>query len=96
MPRSTTKPTRSPKKTAPARPVKSSGAKKAAPKNSVSPLHPAMTDDDKERMIQYAAYHIAEKDGFQAGKEKDYWFRAERQIQDLIEGQTRSDSYKSH
>jgi len=31
-------------------------------------------------MIQDAAYHIAEKDGFQKGKEQDYWLQAEKEI----------------
>ncbi len=35
-------------------------------------------------MIQYAAYHIAEKDGFKPGKEQEYWFQAEKQISDLM------------
>lgn len=43
-----------------------------------------MTKEDRERMIQYAAYHIAEKDGFKPGKEQEYWFQAEKQISDLM------------
>lgn len=43
--------------------------------------------EDRQRMIQDAAYHIAEKDGFQAGREQEYWYRAEKQIDQLIQGQ---------
>lgn len=43
--------------------------------------------EERERMIQYAAYHIAEKDGFKAGKETEYWLQAEQQISDLLHGQ---------
>ena len=43
---------------------------------------------DRQRMIQDAAYHLAEKDGFQPGREQHYWFQAEQQIDQLIQGQT--------
>lgn len=52
--------------------------------------------DDRERMIQYAAYHIAEKDGFQPGKEQDYWYQAERQISELFRGQPEADTSEVH
>jgi hypothetical protein len=44
----------------------------------------AVTPEDRDRMIQYAAYHIAEKDGFQPGKEHEYWLQAERQIDSIF------------
>jgi hypothetical protein len=44
----------------------------------------AVTPEDRDRMIQYAAYHIAEKDGFKSGKENEYWLQAERQIDSIF------------
>ena len=35
--------------------------------------------EERYRMVQSAAYFIAEKDGFQ-GRDTDYWVRAEREI----------------
>ena len=40
--------------------------------------------EELHQMIQTAAYHIAEKDGFKHGREHDYWVQAERQIQELF------------
>lgn len=45
----------------------------------------AISPEERERMIQLAAYHIAERDGFQAGKEQDYWLQAEKQTQALFD-----------
>lgn len=39
---------------------------------------------DREHMIQTAAYHLAEKDGFQSGREEQYWLQAEAQIDQLL------------
>jgi hypothetical protein len=44
----------------------------------------AMTSEQREEMVRYAAYHIAEKDGFQAGRELDYWNQAQEQIDQLL------------
>lgn len=46
---------------------------------------------EREELIRNAAYHIAEKDGFKAGREEDYWCQAEKQIN----GQNRSSSKNS-
>lgn len=52
--------------------------------------------EERERMIQYAAYHIAEKDGFKSGKETEYWLQAEQQISDLLRGQPTSGASDIH
>jgi hypothetical protein len=54
-----------------------------------------MAPEERERMVQYAAYHIAEKDGFQSGREKDYWLQAEKQIDDLFSARRSSSMNKS-
>lgn len=73
--------------------AKKSPAKSAGKKNAVTAetsnrdaTPQSASPQDREHMIQYAAYHIAERDGFQPGKEKDYWLQAERQIDDLLRG----------
>jgi len=38
------------------------------------------SEAEREEMVRHAAYHIAEKDGFQTGREEDYWHQAEQQI----------------
>jgi hypothetical protein len=43
-----------------------------------------ISNEERYRMIQDAAYHLAEKDGFQPGKEQDYWFAAEKQIESML------------
>ncbi len=55
--------------------------------NATSTSFQEVSSEDRNRMIQYAAYHLAEQDGFQPGREQDYWLRAEKQIDDLIKGQ---------
>ncbi len=76
------------KKTASA---KSGGSKKASPASASekTPQSSAaqISPEERERMIQYAAYHIAEKDGFKPGKENDYWRLAEEQILNLFQSQ---------
>lgn len=52
----------------------SSSSSRAA--TEAAPLSP----EERYRMVQDAAYHIAEKDGFQHGREQDYWFQAEKEI----------------
>jgi hypothetical protein len=56
--------------------------KKAAPNTNLT--LPSFSREERRRMIETAAYHIAEKDGFKPGREDDYWLQAERQIQDLF------------
>lgn len=40
--------------------------------------------EDRESMIRYAAYFLAESDGFQDGRESEYWIQAEKQIDQLL------------
>lgn len=57
----------------------------AAPKRTEMPQEPApLTAEEREKMIQVAAYHLAERDGFQPGKERDYWLQAEREINAMV------------
>ncbi|MBK7677709.1 MAG: DUF2934 domain-containing protein [Candidatus Accumulibacter sp.] len=84
------------KKAAPAAAEKKAPAKKAPPAavETDSPL-PAATEcattadpatpvqpspEDRYRMVQSAAYFIAEKDGFQHGRDAEYWARAEHEV----------------
>ncbi|RYZ66232.1 MAG: DUF2934 domain-containing protein [Proteobacteria bacterium] len=46
----------------------------------------SMTQEQREEMVRYAAYHLAEKDGFKAGREQDYWFQAQEQVDQLLNG----------
>ena len=39
---------------------------------------------EREKMVQVAAYHIAERDGFKEGHEQQYWLQAEQQIAELL------------
>jgi hypothetical protein len=57
---------------------------KARTKKTVAVEKVALTSDERLKMIQYAAYHIAEKDGFQPGKEEEYWLQAEQQLRDIL------------
>ncbi|MGE0525858.1 MAG: DUF2934 domain-containing protein [Bdellovibrionales bacterium] len=52
--------------------------------------------EDRQHMVQYAAYHIAEKDGFQTGKEQEYWLQAEKQIDELLKGQPSASGDEVH
>lgn len=73
-------------------PKKASSAKKAAPKSSATEkaakpaasrkktLKPAIiTSDERYKMIEVAAYYIAEKNGF-ASQTMDHWLQAEQEI----------------
>lgn len=53
---------------------------------SVKPEVDRVRPEERYRMIQSAAYFLAEKDGFQ-GSAIDYWTQAERQIADQIDAQ---------
>lgn len=76
-------PTGSAKKTAR---TKTQGAATSAPRQDVVRPTPSsvqeLTPEERYKMIQEAAYHIAEKDGFQPGKEHDYWYQAEREMEE--------------
>ncbi len=53
---------------------------KAAPASSAAP-----TPEQRYRMIQDAAYFLAEKNGFSGGA-MDYWMAAEMEIEAMISG----------
>lgn len=58
-----------------------------------------LSADERKRMIELAAYHIAERDGFKPGLEQNYWFQGEKQINDLLgaqSGSTSSSLSKAH
>jgi len=46
--------------------------------DSATPVQPS--PEDRYRMVQSAAYFIAEKDGFQHGRDAEYWARAEHEV----------------
>ena len=48
----------------------------------------ALTPEQRYRMVQEAAYYIAEKNGF-AGGSMDYWIAAEAQIEALLSGKAK-------
>jgi hypothetical protein len=60
------------KKTAEAKP-------KAAPKKANKPKSTAASPAERYRMVEVAAYYIAEKNQF-AGNATDYWIQAEIEI----------------
>ncbi|MEW5905045.1 MAG: DUF2934 domain-containing protein [Pseudomonadota bacterium] len=73
------------KKVAAAKPAaKPAAAKKpAVRKTAAAKLSP--TPEERYRMVQEAAYYIAEKHGF-GGADMDYWIMAEAEIQTMISG----------
>ena len=67
------------------RPVRrrSASAKASTPEKTSPPAK--LSPEERYRLVQDAAYFIAERDGFQ-GSSVDYWHRAEREIaQQLVE-----------
>ena len=48
-----------------------------------TPRH-AANAEEREHMIQTTAYHLAERDGFPSGREQDYWYQAEVQVDQLL------------
>ena len=58
--------------------VKKVSPKKAAPKETTKKAE-AMSGFERYKMIEVAAYYIAEKNGF-AGNTADYWSAAEKEI----------------
>ena len=72
---STTKAAAKPK----AAPKKEAAAKKVAAKPAAKKTKAGMTPEHRYRMIEVAAYYLAEKDGF-AGSPVEYWIAAELQI----------------
>lgn len=47
---------------------------------------PAISSDKKRRMIEEAAYYMAEQEGFTPGNEMNHWLRAEAQIEAKLNG----------
>lgn len=45
----------------------------------------SLDPQDRERMIRETAYYLAEKDGFQEGRESYYWQQAEEQIDKMLQ-----------
>lgn len=80
------KPAAAPKKTAASKPEtapKKTVAKSAAPKKAVAPKKLQPGPEELYRMIQTAAYFIAERNGF-VGDSKAYWAEAEAQITSIL------------
>lgn len=70
--------------TAPARGAKAAPAVTAAPAKKAEPKAKIMvTSEERNRMIQEAAYYIAEKRGFGGDSQKD-WLDATAQIDSMI------------
>ena len=59
--------------------VKKVAAKKPAAKKASAPKSSAMSGFERYKMIEVAAYYMAEKKGF-AGNSADYWAAAEKEI----------------
>ena len=64
---------------------------KTPPKAKVTPksakpqtTRHAAINEDRETMIRNAAYYLAESDGFQPGREEEYWVQAEAQVEQLL------------
>jgi hypothetical protein len=77
------KPVAAPKKTATAKPAaaKTATTRKAAAKPATQKMKPG--PEELYRMIQTAAYFIAERNGF-AGDSQSYWAQAEIQINSIL------------
>jgi hypothetical protein len=43
-----------------------------------------ITNQERYRMVQEAAYHLSEKQGFKPGKDMDNWLYAEVEIENLM------------
>jgi hypothetical protein len=73
--------------TAPKKPVAPVAVKKpASPVKAAPAKAPAVpSPEQRYRMVQDAAYFIAEKNGFKAGS-MDYWIAAEAEIAALLSG----------
>jgi hypothetical protein len=72
----------------PAAPVatkKPAAPAKAAPANPAPAKTSAPTPEQRYKMVQDAAYYIAERNGFKAGS-MDYWIAAEAEITALLSG----------
>lgn len=68
---------------------KATEEKPAAPpkKTTVSkPKPPAVTAEERDRMIREAAYYIAERRGFEGGSPAEDWEQAEAEVDQLLKG----------
>lgn len=68
---------------------KATEEKPAAPpkKTTVSkPKPPAVTAEERDRMIREAAYYIAERRGFVGGSPAEDWEQAEAEVDQLLKG----------
>lgn len=62
--------------------------KKAVAKPKIaesSPVKPVVTDDQRARYTEVAAFYIAERRGFAAGSPTDDWLAAEAEVNRLID-----------
>jgi hypothetical protein len=65
-----------------ASPAAAKDTKSATPRKK--PIKPSIiTSEERYKMIEVAAYYVAEKNGF-GGQPMDYWLEAERQIEDKL------------
>jgi len=58
--------------------------------NTPKTTHQTMTADQRQSMIQTAAYLRAEKRGFQGGNPVKDWVDAEREIDAMLKGTSRN------
>ena len=69
-----------PKKAAPKKaPAKAAAVKKPAAKKASAPKSGSVSGFERYKMIEVAAYYMAEKKGF-TGSSTDYWTAAEKEI----------------
>jgi hypothetical protein len=61
-------------------------AKEATPAPAVKAVSPTPTPEQRFRMIEEAAYFLAEKDGFR-GSPASYWHAAEKQFEQRLNGE---------
>jgi len=71
-------------------PAKKPTPKKAAPKKTVAkkagtPKSATVSGFERYKMIEVAAYYLAEKKGF-SGNSTDYWIAAEKEIDKKLSG----------
>lgn len=62
--------------------------KKAVAKPKItesSPAKPALSDEQRARYIEVAAFYIAERRGFAAGNPTDDWLAAEAEVNRLVD-----------
>ena len=60
--------------------------KPASPKDPEKKYVPRISPEERERLIAEAAYFIAERRGFEAGRELDDWLQAEAEVNRRLGG----------